>query len=112
MKVAYPLKACPWCGKTASFHMACPENETWLPKIMCKNSECKVHPFTCWIPIRRKQRENVVVIKEKVERLVKIWNDGNLPYNKEGFEIDYEKIVEDYKTGKLGLPGYRQEKNA
>jgi hypothetical protein len=108
-EVIYPLKSCPWCNKTANFHMDCSPDQTWIPKILCKNSNCQVNPQTKYIPIRKKQRENPIIIKEKIERLIKIWNDGNLDFNNEGFKIDYEKIVKDFQNGKLGLPGYRQD---
>lgn len=108
-KVSYPLKCCPWCNKTANFRMECPLNETWLAIINCSNVDCDVRAITRHVPIRKKQRENIQAIREKVERVVKFWNNGNLGFNNEGFEIDFEKIVEDYKTGKLGLPGHRQD---
>ena len=106
MKKIYPLKCCPWCGCTPKFFMFTPLDETWTPRIECKNHYCRVMPKTKFVPIRKKQRENAEILREKIERVIKFWNDGNLGFNNEGFELDYDKIVEDFKSGNIGLPGY------
>lgn len=88
--------------------MSCDTGKTWLPRIKCGNFQCNVKPQTKYIPIRKSQREKIAVIREKIEKVIKLWNDGNLIFKNEGFELDYEKIVQNYKSGKLGLPGYRE----
>jgi hypothetical protein len=117
MKVTYPLKACPWCNMTPQFTMRILSGETWCPRIDCANIDCEVQPTTYRanifkprnISIRNKQRENISIIREKIERVIKMWNDGNLGFNNEGFTLDYEKMVKDYLSGKIGLPGYQQQ---
>jgi hypothetical protein len=106
-KIKYPLKTCPWCNATAKFHMNCKE-KTWLAIIHCPNSQCMVMPKTRYVPIRKNQRRDAAIIRQKVEKVIKYWNDGNLSFKNEGFELDFDKIVEDYKTGNIGLPGYNQ----
>lgn len=108
MKHTYPLKTCPWCDITAEFRMNCNE-ATWLVTIGCKNMKCHVQPSTKYIPIRKKQRQNAQEIRRKIEILIDRWNNANLNFKNEGFVLDFDKIVEDFLNGKLGLPGYRQE---
>ena len=108
MKHTYPVKACPWCGKTGSFRMDC-SDETWTPHIECQKSSCPVGPKSRHVPIRKAQRFDAEKIKAKVERAIGLWNGGNLPFNHEGFELDFDQIVKDFKVDRLGLPGYRQE---
>jgi hypothetical protein len=88
--------------------MDCME-KTWLPFIQCKNLKCNVKPKANYAPIRKTQRLDPEKIRKKVELAIQRWNDGSLDFKNEGFEIDYEKIVEDFKNKKLGLPGFRQE---
>jgi hypothetical protein len=108
-KITYPLKCCPWCGKTAVFYMSTPLDETWLPRINCGNFSCKVKPQTTSVPIRKRQRGDPTAIRSKVERVVKFWNDGNLMFNNEGFGLDFEEIAQDFKDGTVGKPGHRQQ---
>lgn len=86
--------------------MPCPQDETWLPVIQCANRECKVQPKTKHASIRKSQRFSTAIIRVKIETVINYWNSGNLTFNNEGFEIDFEKIVEDFKIGRLGLAGF------
>lgn len=110
MKHTYPIKTCPWCGETGKFSMDTPLDETWMPRIKCKNFKCEVQPQTKYIPIRKAQRSNPQVLKEKIETVIKKWNDGNCGFINEGFELDFERIAKDFKEGSIGLPGHRQDR--
>ncbi len=109
MKKEYPLKTCPWCYVTAKFQMIC-NDRNWCIYIECGNLACQVKPRTKYISIRKTQRECPEKIRIKVERVINIWNRGGLPYKNEGFALDFDEMVRDFKDGKIGLPGYRQEK--
>ena len=89
MKKIYPLKICPWCEETPVLCMPTPMDETWLPKIMCKNSKCKVKPSTHYVPIRKSQRKDPKILKEKIEKVIERWNKGSLGFKNEGFILDY-----------------------
>lgn len=99
VKHLYPIKPCPWCKKTPRFymflgHLNAPV-ETWLPEIQCRGEGCKVHPKSKYIPIRKKQKANPIIIKEKIEKVIAYWNDDNPMIATEGIELDFEKIVKD-----------------
>lgn len=83
--------------------------DTWLPLVKCSNPKCFVNPKGKYVPIRNSQKEDVSIIKTKVEKSLAYWNDGDLGFIGEGFQLDYEKIVEDFRSGNLGLPGYSQQ---
>jgi hypothetical protein len=108
MKKNYPLKACPWCGITPKFNMSTPLDQTWLPIIQCNNPDCPVQPKTKYIPIRKKQRGDCLTMMIKIDKIVSRWNSGNLPYNNEGFRLDFELIARHFEEGTIGLPGYTQ----
>src|SRR5271167_3430894 len=96
-KHIYPLKPCPWCRKTPKFYMFLgaggQKQETWLPEIHCSNYECSMVAKTKYIPIRKKQKKDPVVIKEKLERLIARWNDNNPLIATEGIELDFIEIA-------------------
>jgi hypothetical protein len=89
--------------------MDCNKETTWLAFIECPSLACKVQPKAKYVPIRKKQKENPQIIREKVERCIKYWNDGLLDFKNEGFSLDYEQIVKSHLEGKLGLPGHEQK---
>ena len=101
-KELFPVKACPWCGKTGSFYMLTPQDKTWLARIKCKNYACPVQPEGKYVPIRKSQRGKKEVLREKVVRCLEKWNSGNLLYNNEGFGLDFEKIETEFLLGKVG----------
>lgn len=82
-------------------------DKVWLPEVRCENYECKVRPKAKYVPIRKKQKLNKEIIKIKFEMSIAYWNDGNLMAATEGFEVDYDSIVENEMNDKIGLPGYR-----
>jgi hypothetical protein len=83
-------------------------NQTWLPHIECLNVNCNVRPKSKPIPIRKGQRGSHAWLLIKIHRAVKLWNDTNLSFKNEGFELDLQKIADDFKSGKIGLKGYDQ----
>ena len=96
-KHIYPLKPCPWCKTTPKFYMMYRVGkkleDTYLPEIYCENEDCKVHPRSKYVPIRKKQRFDKQIIKDKIERAIGYWNDGNPMIATEGIEIDFEEIA-------------------
>ena len=78
-------------------------NENWSPTIYCNNLCCHIRPeLRTKSTIRRKQKINIPVIKEKVEIVINYWNEGNniCPY--EGIELDFMEIA---KEGLKYFPG-------
>lgn len=102
VKKAIPLKACPWCNKTASVKIDISNycKWHWLVRVYCPHN-CPMNLKTREISIRKSQRGKADWIEKKVRMAVDIWNSGNLPYLHEGFEMDFEQIAEDFKAGKL-----------
>lgn len=92
MKIVIPIAPCPWCRKTPKFRMYLALT-TWTPKLQCENEKCLVKPESKYISIRKKQRYNPEIIKQKIEKMISQWNT-NAPYNPyEGFEFDFEEIA-------------------
>lgn len=96
MKLIYPIKACPWCNITGRFYLDM-SNDTWLAYVYCLNPCCTVAPKAKYVPIRKSQRLNYKIIKDKIEKCIENWNSGNLNFNNEGFEIDIYEIIQNFK---------------
>ena len=101
MKHIYPLKPCPWCKETPKFFMGI--LQTWMPCIKCQNDACTVQPKSKYVPIRKKQKENPVILKEKIERVISRWNEDNPMVATEGFAIDFDILAADANSTRLGL---------
>ena len=65
---------------------------TWLPYIYCNTYNCFVKPKSKYIPIRNLQKENPIIIKTKIERLIDGWNKDNPMIATEGIELDFIEI--------------------
>jgi len=90
----YPLKVCPWCQKTPQFNMFY-SAETWLPKIMCINKKCTVQPISKYIPIRKKQKKNPEIIKNKIEKAIDNWNSNNPMDAIQGIKLNFEDVAKE-----------------
>lgn len=87
------IKPCPWCKKTPSFCMFL-NDLTWTPRLECNNI-CNVSPKSKYVPIRKKQKYNAEIIKEKIIRMIMMWNE-NSPINAyEALSFDFEKIADE-----------------
>jgi hypothetical protein len=92
MKHIYPLKVCPFCKQTPTIEMYL-NQETWLPKVKCKNPHCEFQPSTKYIPIRKTQKQSYETCKFKIENVIYNWNMNCPMEAKEGIEIDYEQMI-------------------
>ena len=63
---------------------------TWLPYIYCDNYYCNVQPKSKYVPIRKKQKQNPIIIQEKIEMVINKWNDNLETFWDEGIELDYD----------------------
>lgn len=99
MEQIYPVKPCPWCKRTATFYMFYGAKgrleETFMPKIKCMNGLCTVQPESKPIPIRKKQRFDVDILKIKIEKAIINWNAGNPQVATEGIKLDFEAIAKE-----------------
>jgi hypothetical protein len=99
VKHLYAIKPCPWCKKTPRFYMFLGHRnspiETWLPEIQCRSDDCKVQPKSKYVAIRKNQKINSIIIKEKIEKAIANWNDNNPMIAIEGIELDFDKISSD-----------------
>ena len=91
-KVVYPLAPCPWCKNLPSIHFYFTQG-TWLPKIICKSSVCRVNPESKPQVIRKTCKVDIIRLKKKISDLFQSWNDQNPIIAKEGKEIDFDHIV-------------------
>jgi hypothetical protein len=98
-KTTYPLKPCPWCKTTPKFKMYYgvlnKPQETFLPEVYCENVSCKVNPKSKYVAIRKLQRFNPLILKNKIERAIENWNSGNEYQAKEGIQLDFEEIAKE-----------------
>jgi hypothetical protein len=91
MKQVYPIKPCPWCKTTPKFLMFL-DKQTWTPKFLCSNSKCLVRPESQYVSIRKTSKTNPERLKNKIEKLINSWNEGNPINAYEGLEFDFEEI--------------------
>ena len=109
MKQAFPLKTCPWCNQTPKFKIRI-EDDRWFITIKCEGEGCSISPSTKVISIRKTQRLSYDWIFMKIKKAVDSWNSGNLEFKNEGFYLDIEQAIQDFKDGKVGKPGFMQDK--
>ena len=70
------------------------KEQTWLPHVYCNNLYCTVQPKAKYVPIRKKQKFNPEIVKEKIGKAISHWNTGNPCTATEGIELDFQDIVE------------------
>jgi hypothetical protein len=105
VKLIIPISPCPWCKETPEFilyfdswdHKIPSSNNTWIPKIACKNQNCTVQPESKPVPIRRTSKTDFERLKEKIIQVFDNWNIGNPVKATHGKEIDFDKILEEGK---------------
>ena len=68
-------------------------NDTLLPDVHCKNFYCPVKPKCKYVPIRKQQRFNPIILKEKIEKVIGHWNDDNPMIATEGIELDFDDVA-------------------
>lgn len=78
MKLGYefPLCPCPWCRKTPHLELPIME-DTWVWDIRCDNYECPIKPRSPHVSIRKTGKGDPKKIREKLDTLVKRWNECN-----------------------------------
>lgn len=91
-----PVCVCPWCKKTPSFNMLRVE-DTWTPRVVCENPNCLVKPAGPYVPIRKHQKYDHHIIRDKILHCIRMWNYHNPCEAKEGFEFDFCKVAEEEK---------------
>ena len=91
MKEVLIIKPCPWCKKTPKFIMML-DVITWLPYIQCQNHECHVRPKSQYVPIRKSQKYEWSLIREKIRLCIGKWNLENPCKEYEGLEFDFMGI--------------------
>jgi hypothetical protein len=94
MDKIYPLKPCPWCGKTPKLKMYYDEI-TWLPRIICFNRDCVMEVQTKYVPIRKSQKSNPEIIKRKLEKVISNWNENNPMVAFEGISLNFDEIAKE-----------------
>jgi len=97
MREVLAIAPCPWCKKTPKFIMYL-SDRTWLPKLTCVNDKCLVQPCSKSVPIRKKQKFNKEVIREKISLMISRWNIDNPLKAVEGCEFDWEEISHEEST--------------
>ena len=77
------IRPCPWCKRTGRFVLD-PDEDTWLPHVLCKTPDCMVKPKARYVPIRKTSKKNLKRFKERVFKAIDHWNVNNpmLPYEK------------------------------
>ncbi len=92
MELAFLIKPCPWCKRTPKFTIPVDEPGTWNAFLGCAYRDCKIHPATKIIGIRRTSKTIFARFRDKICLMVASWNTGNslLPY--EATLIDLSRI--------------------
>jgi hypothetical protein len=96
LKEIIPICVCPWCREYPQlmiFESAEVNETTWLVFIQC-NGKCFVKPMTPYVPIRKSQKKDREVVKNKIMKVIDWWNENN-PYSAEmGSLMDFDEIAE------------------
>jgi len=95
-KHKFICKPCPWCKITPKFvlpHFRCTTDSTWLWHIQCYTSFCPVQPKGKYIAIRKTTKYDIEAQIKKVDKLVYLWNEGNMvpAYEKTIVEFEIEE---------------------
>ena len=70
------IQPCPWCKKTGTFILM-PDDETWCPRVACRNWECKVKPEALYQAIRKTSKKSRSITQEKIYQAISHWNSHN-----------------------------------
>lgn len=87
----FRLKTCPWCDRLPHFSLVIDDavKSIWHWSIGCEESQCTMKPQSRFVTLTGKEKYEIGLQVQKIQRLVYWWNRGNPRRNKYNTTVEF-----------------------